>query len=115
MSKGQKAQFKNVLLWIGASLDEFHHGAAAGADEQAANAVSVAKQTWPNLLAQAEIIPHPAGSDPLARNREIVDSIDILIAAPLKDDEELRSGTWATVRYARAAGKPVVMLSRGRT
>lgn len=55
---------------------------------------------------------HPAGDDPLARNRRIVAAVDVLIAAPETDREELRSGTWATIRYARAAGKPVVMLSR---
>jgi hypothetical protein len=49
----------------------------------------------------------------LARDRVIANACHILIAAPLTDKEELRSGTWATVRYARQAGKPVVMLSRG--
>lgn len=39
----------------------------------------------------------------LARNRAIVDAVDTLFAAP-KGDEELRSGTWSTVRYARRKG-----------
>lgn len=49
----------------------------------------------------------------LARDSAIAKWCSIMIAAPLTDKEALRSGTWATVRYSRKAGKPVVMLSRG--
>jgi hypothetical protein len=49
----------------------------------------------------------------LARNRTIVDVSAILVAAPESDVEELRSGTWMTVRYARSRAKPVLMLTRG--
>ena len=48
----------------------------------------------------------------LARNRRIVARCDVLVAAPRTNEEELRSGTWMTVRAAHKAGKPVVMLSR---
>jgi len=51
--------------------------------------------------------------DPLVRNHIIVDQSDILIAAPKYDAEELRSGTWSTIRYARKIGIPVVILPRG--
>lgn len=43
----------------------------------------------------------------LVRNRKIVDDCDVLLACPKKMEEELRSGTWATIRYARKIGKPV--------
>lgn len=43
----------------------------------------------------------------LERNRFIVDSVGLLIAAPFTPAEELRSGTWATIRYARKRGVPV--------
>lgn len=43
----------------------------------------------------------------LDRNHDIVDSSDVLIAAPKTDYEEQRSGTWATVRYALKKHKPV--------
>lgn len=48
----------------------------------------------------------------LDRNHNIVDETDFLIACPKKNEEELRSGTWATVRYARKKGKTVYVLSR---
>ena len=57
--------------------------------------------------------PNQLRLPPLVRNRNIVRAVDIMIAAPATDKEELRSGTWATVRYCRQARKPVIMLSRG--
>lgn len=46
----------------------------------------------------------------LERNHEIVNSCDILIAAPKESYEQQRSGTWATVRYAKKKNKPVVIV-----
>lgn len=47
----------------------------------------------------------------LERNRDIVDACRILLAVPLDpDNEEQRSGTWATIRYARKQGKTVRIL-----
>jgi len=42
----------------------------------------------------------------MARNRAIVADADVLIGAPPTDFEVKRSGTWATLRYMRKAGKP---------
>lgn len=47
----------------------------------------------------AEVLAAPA--PPLERNTPIAAAGDLLIAAPKEYDEELRSGTWATVRRAR--------------
>lgn len=48
---------------------------------------------------------------PLKRNRNIVKDCDILIALPIdKNVEELRSGTWATIRYARKLNKKIIMI-----
>ena len=75
------------------------------ADERAAH---IAKQLG------YELVPFDADTGTeLERNRQIVSVSMVLLAAPLRDKEEQRSGTWATVRYMRAVGKPVVMLSRG--
>lgn len=48
---------------------------------------------------------------PLKRNYDIVDACDILLAAPRTLTEELRSGTWATIRYARKTGKKYLILA----
>ena len=37
---------------------------------------------------------------PLIRNHDIVDSVNLIIATP-SGSEKLRSGTWATIRYAK--------------
>ena len=90
----------------------FHHGGAKGADAEAA--ALAARYIGPD-----RIVSHPpADHTPkaaLLRDRDIVKVADVLIAAPRGDKEELRSGTWATVRYAREEGIPVIMLSRGRS
>ncbi len=51
------------------------------------------------ITMQAEPAP------PLDRNRVIVDNGEALVACPGGRHEEMRSGTWATVRYARKRGK----------
>lgn len=72
---------------------------------------------YPSYLKdQQGVCPNPTflaiEQDPLIRNQAIVHQSDILIAAPKYETEELRSGTWATIRYARKMGVPVVILPR---
>jgi hypothetical protein len=43
----------------------------------------------------------------LLRNKRIVEMTDLLIATPGEPDEQLRSGTWSTVRYARDLGRTI--------
>lgn len=47
---------------------------------------------------------------PLDRNHDIVDESDELIAAPKEHAQVLRSGTWATVRYAQKKGKKITII-----
>lgn len=47
---------------------------------------------------------------PLERNQTIVDEVDVLIVAPAGFEEEVRSGTWATVRRARRRGIPIFIV-----
>lgn len=101
------------------SVAGFHHGDCVGADAQAH---SLALQVG---IRRIEI--HPP-SDPRARafcqgaavvheeksyrdrNHDIVDASHLLLAAP-GGQEGKRSGTWATIRYARrAAGMPIVII-----
>ena len=116
---------------IGAGLVErFHFGAAEGADAEAVRAVLGLG------LSPDKIVAHPCHADafkklarhvaesrlnamewrpvkpPLRRNRDIVAWSGLLVAAPRLNNEEVRSGTWATVRYMREARKPVLQLSR---
>lgn len=47
----------------------------------------------------------------LVRNHDIVDSCDLLIALPWEMKEQLRSGVWATIRYARKTGKKFLIIN----
>lgn len=56
--------------------------------------------------------PHDVVRDPrppLLRDDDLVAECSLLIAAPRSPTPVLRSGTWATVRRARAAGRPVAL------
>lgn len=47
---------------------------------------------------------------PLERNQKIVDESEVLIAAPKEHKHTLRSGTWATIRYAWKRKKKVIVI-----
>lgn len=54
----------------------------------------------------------PVGKTPeIRRNREMVDRCCVLVACPETETEVVRSGTWATVRYARSKGKRLAVIS----
>jgi hypothetical protein len=105
MSWNQREMLQRLLREI--IVDEFVHGDAVGADQEAER-VAAAIGSIGTCIKRL-----PAGTDPLARNRRIVARVDILIAAPAEDLEITRSGTWATVRYARQKPIPIIMLPRG--
>lgn len=46
----------------------------------------------------------------LERNHDIVDVVDLLLAFPKGMMEELRSGTWATIRYAMKMEVPIIIV-----
>jgi hypothetical protein len=48
----------------------------------------------------------------LWRNKKMVNMGGLLVAAPLSMNEENRSGTWSTIRYARKINKPCIILDR---
>jgi hypothetical protein len=89
----------------------FHHGGAVGADAQAhsiAQSLEIPIMVHPASGVAKKYIAELGGTPiytlpkpPLVRNRDIVDVVDVMLAAPRTCEEELRSGTWYTVRYAR--------------
>ena len=102
---------------------EFHHGDCVGADSQAAHLV--------RLMDNIKIVCHPPikavyrahvplrpqdikleAKEYIERNHDIVDACEHLLIAPNSNIEQLRSGTWATYRYAVACGRPTTMITR---
>lgn len=98
----------------------FHHGDCVGADAEAheiAHALGFRVIIHPPKVSTKRAFcvlwsgdQYRPVADYLARNRCIVNECRTLIAAPKASQEELRSGTWATVRYARKAKKNIVIL-----
>lgn len=99
------------------SIEEFTCGGAKGVDQVAAG---FATAIFPNALMRL-VLPKEydgewvdeidsisvideiiyTGLPPLLRNHVILDHTDHLEAFPKTSKEERRSGTWATIRYAR--------------
>lgn len=98
-----------------------HHGDCRGADAGFHAIVQVLRghASW-------SIIVHPATRSEyrafcqggnilkpkpfMARNQDIVDTSTVMIAAPAEATEQQRGGTWATIRMARKAGKPLAIV-----
>lgn len=103
----------------------FHHGDCIGADAEAhtiANELGYVIEIHPpedgkkraNMARFATVHPiimHEC-KPYLVRNHDIVDACAHMLAAPLETTEQLRSGTWSTVRYARRAGCRLYLLER---
>lgn len=121
MSQRQMQEFVRTMkkLALEHSLEAFHHGDCIGADAWAHDwivryapkcAVYIHPSNMGNLRAYRRgtyiYLPAP----PLQRNKRIVDQCDLLVATPNTPEEELRSGTWSTVRYARKQGKNIRVL-----
>lgn len=94
-----------------------HHGDCIGADSQVHDLcirAGILVETHPANIAGKrafrkayfEHLPKP----PLTRNKDIVNWTDYLIAVPQQSNEIRRSGTWATIRYARKCGKKVYLI-----
>lgn len=90
------------------AVDEFHHGDCVGADADAHDVavdLGIPVAIRPSNLREQRafctnctILAKPM--PPLVRNHNLVDDCDLLIATP-SGSEVRRSGTWATIRYAK--------------
>ena len=117
MSDSQKESFLKILRKL-KKITTFRHGDCIGSDEDAHNLI---RETLPDC----HIIGHPPSYKKyrafckcniflkpkayLDRNRDIIDSSEIIIATP-NGLEKLRSGTWSTIRYARKKNLPIYII-----
>jgi len=117
MTDEQKSSLKKYLK-ISVKYSEYHHGDCIGADEQFHKILEE--------LGTDDIIIHPPiknvkrafckaktilkPKDYLERNKDIVDASEVLIATPKGFDEELRSGTWSTIRYCKKQKKSAFII-----
>lgn len=101
-------------------IQYFGHGGCIGADIQAhkiARSLGISVRVWPPInkskfawdcMKDADRV-EPA-DEYLLRNNKIAFFTDKLIATPRSREEEMRSGTWATVRYARKYRKHIYLI-----
>jgi hypothetical protein len=101
----------------GLAYTRLHHGDCIGADAQAhqiarRKGLSIhrhppdnpSKRAFCDFDYDSPELPY------LVRNQAIVDFAEFMIAAPGEFEEQLRSGTWATIRYARKTKTPLVIV-----
>lgn len=111
-----RAQQERLDEWL-EQATAVHHGACQGVDSQthhkALRAGLMIIVHPPEILKYADLstmIELPGVTirprkPYLIRDKDIVVESDELLALP-RGEEEIRSGTWATIRIARARGKP---------
>lgn len=109
MTKAQKKAFKSLLQAMKPKV--FIHGDCIGADAEAHDiAEELGLEIWirPCFISQkraykkGKLLADP--EDPIARNHKMVDESHALIGCPKSEQQELRSGTWSTIRYAKKCG-----------
>lgn len=112
-TESQLSWFRQSLLMLDAT--ELHHGDCVGADAQAhqiARDLGLRVVGHPpikeELRAFCECDELREPDDYLVRNRHIVQETEILLALP-QGPEEVRSGTWSTVRYAQSHSRRVLI------
>lgn len=124
--KGMTRDQRVELTWLLEKLRrahgddlEFHHGDCVNGDEQGfkiANGLGIRTVAHPGpykskrAFTKSDVVNYPQPY--MTRNALIARMCNELIAAPLSDVEQRRSGTWATVRRARDYNRPVTILSR---
>lgn len=119
--QGMTPEQMETLRWAFSVLTypiEFHHGDCIGADEEAhlivrgfPSKVVGHPPVKENKRAFCEFDEEREPKEYLKRNWDIAEETDILFITPKEDKErKIGSGTWATYRYARKQGKPVLII-----
>lgn len=121
-------QIQEVICWLREiQPSEVHHGLCEGSDGEFHDLVVEGINAFEGIVSICKIIGHPPLAKKfyayrkcdefrpdkpyLVRDHNIVDETDTLIACPL-GDEVMRSGTWATIRYALKQKKEVILIPR---
>ncbi len=129
MTDAQRATFGTVLLPLdlhGAdAVTEFHHGSCQGVDVQAARLARYVLGDGVRVVCHPGPAGHPCREDSgvddevrpakthFARNRDLVDGADVLVACPLRPDpigKNTPGGTAYTVNYARKKGRRIIII-----
>lgn len=124
MSDRQKQEVRKIMMWYKGEgkVEYVVHGGCTGADNEfheifeayvrhvrpGYSSVNPADFSFRGSFPKADIV-HPA-KPYLVRNKDIVNECDILIACPL--DNTPKGGTWSTIKYAKRAGKSVIIVDR---
>lgn len=112
------AQAAALWRWFSERRGWLHHGDCVGSDKAAHIAAKAAcwRVTAHPGLSAARLCAFVSDADErrppkpnLARNSDIVDETAELVATP-DGPERLRSGTWSTIRKARALGRQVTII-----
>jgi hypothetical protein len=134
LTTAQRAALPSVLAVL---PDDIEHGGAEGADEEFHSFLlpEIVRSNCHPLQQGCRVVIRTATTErfwhwrrweadagdprwlvlvqpvaPLRRNHQIASRCDHLLACPAESSEILRSGTWATIRYARTAGKLVTII-----
>jgi hypothetical protein len=114
MTHAQLDSVETLLVFL---CSELHHGDCVGADAQAhdlAERHHIGTVVHPPLDPKSRA--HKQGDEVrqarpyLRRNQDIVRETNMLLAAPATEAEQLRSGTWSTVRFARHLGRRIFLV-----
>ena len=120
----QSRTFLSIIKQV--NIDEFHHGDCLGCDDEMddlilqqgtfrvthppINEIKRAfchKKVHSTLTTACRVLP---AKDYIPRNHDIVNVSDWMIAMPHEYQEQRRSGTWATIRYAKKIKKPLTII-----
>jgi hypothetical protein len=117
LTQMQKDIFKAVAHTV--KPYEFHDGDCIGGDEQAHYIIRQEFELCymvghppenPKQRAHMQYNRAHPTKGYIERNHEIVDMVDYMVALPNSKKEKKRSGTWATIRYARKLGRKLTII-----
>lgn len=116
-NESQLQRIRVILSAFFQDESEFHHGDCSGVDVQVAQ---IAREIGYTIVCHppvkdetrgfflGDIMHLPKGY--LERDRNIVDSTEVLLVVPLQNEWQPKGGTWYTHDYAVKKKKPLVLI-----